>query len=104
MAQTPTVYDEDLRKLFSSEPRHQHRESAAHFLRRHRTEIRRLVARWTGQYEYALDLVFKEMIARCRELKLRVVGSERALTADFAILLTVRIMQSVYSERHWIAV
>ena len=90
--QTPTVYDEDLRGLFSDDPKHRRQESAVAFLRRHRSEIRRLVANWTGQYEYCLDLVFKEMIARARHLKLKAVGSERALAVDFAILLTVRVI------------
>ena len=63
--------------------------SPAQCLRRHRAEIRRLVSRWTGEYQFTLEQVLNEMIGRCRELKLRAVGSERQLRMDFAVLLTV---------------
>ncbi len=36
--------------------------------------IRRMVAKWTGEYQLTLDRVLDEMIARCRELKLRAAG------------------------------
>jgi hypothetical protein len=43
------------------------------------------------------------MIGRCRELKLRVAGRERQLKMDFAILLTVQTMNSLYSMRRRLA-
>jgi hypothetical protein len=45
------------------------------------------------------------MIGRCRELRLRAVGSERQLRMDFAVLLTAKTMHFLYSEGHrdWIA-
>ncbi len=99
----PDVYDRHLVKLFSDDPRHANRERASAFLRRNRTEIRKLVARWTGEYQYTLDQVLKDMIERCRDLKLRAVGSERKLCMDFAVLLTVQTMHFHYSRRSWIA-
>ena len=99
----PSFYDDDLRLLFSDAPQHANRESAAAFLRRVRGEIRRLVSRWTGQYEYTLVQVLKEMIGRCRELKLRVAGRERQVKMDFAILLTVQTMNYLYTKRHRLA-
>jgi hypothetical protein len=99
----PSFYDDDLRLLFSDAPQHAGRESAAAFLRRVRGEVRRLVSRWTGQYEYTLDLVLKDMINRCRELKLRVAGRERQVKMDFAILLTVQTMNYLYNSRHRLA-
>ena len=47
-------------------------------------EIRGMVARWTGEYQFTLDQVLGDMIGRCRELALRAVGSERQLLLDFA--------------------
>lgn len=101
----PNIYDADLRRIFSTEPRHRHRESAASFLRRNRGEIRRLVARWTGEYQYTLDVVLGDMIGRCRDLRLRVASPERPLVMDFAVLLTVKAMHYLYSQgrRDWIA-
>ncbi|WP_447972558.1 putative zinc-binding metallopeptidase [Nitrospira sp. Kam-Ns4a] len=100
---SPDTYDRDLARLFSRDPRHRNRELASTFLRRNRAEIRRLVARWTGEYQFTLDQVLNEMIARCREMKLRVVGAERQVRIDFAVLLTVRTMQSLYNRRTWFA-
>ena len=53
------------------------------FIRHNRARIRRLVAKWTGEYQLTLDAVLDEMIERCRELKLRAVGSERQLRDRF---------------------
>ena len=80
----PDIYDRDLLRLFSDDPRHRRAERASVFLRRNRAEIRRLVSRWTGEYQFTLDQVLHDMIGRCRELKLRAVGSERRLRMDFA--------------------
>ncbi|MGQ0650090.1 MAG: putative zinc-binding metallopeptidase [Gemmatimonadaceae bacterium] len=101
----PNIYDTDLRRLFSDQPHHRRREAASSFLRRHRSEIRILVAKWTGEYQYTLDQVLGDIIGRCRDLRLRVVGSERQLLTDFSVLLTVKTMHFLYEQgrRAWIA-
>ena len=100
----PDIYDRDLRRLFSDLPEHRNALAASTFLRKNRRKIRRMVARWTGEYQLTLDQVLGEMIGRCRELKLRAVGTERQLRSDFAVLLTVQTMHSLYSRarRTWI--
>jgi hypothetical protein len=102
----PKTYDEDLLRLFSDAPRSSEREAAGTFLRRHRREIRRVVSRWTGEYQFTLDQVLSDMIGRCRELKLRVTGRERQLLTDFMVLLTARTMEflSKHGRRDWIVV
>jgi hypothetical protein len=97
------AYDPDLKRLFSADGGRDG-ESAVAFLRRHRKHIRENVSQWTGQYVFTLDQVLKEMIGRCRELKLRAVGDEEALLLDFAILLTMHTMLYVYRGRDWHAV
>jgi hypothetical protein len=101
----PKMYDRDLRRIFSDDPRHRHSLAASAFLRSHRAEIRQIVSRWTGEYQLTLDAVFDDMIGRCRELKLRAVGSERQLKTDFIVLLTAKTVQSLYSptRRQWLA-
>lgn len=99
----PDIYDRDLTRLFSDDAKHRHHELASKFLRRNRAEIRRLVSRWTGEYQFTLEQVLNDMIGRCRELKLRAVGSERKLCMDFAVLLTVKTMHFLYSRQNWIA-
>jgi hypothetical protein len=93
----PNIYDADLRRLFSEEQRHRRNEAAAAFLRRNRAEIRRLVAKWTGEYQYTLNIVLEDMIGRCRELRLRVAGPEREVLMQFAVLLTVKTMHYLYA-------
>ncbi|HVR75029.1 MAG TPA: putative zinc-binding metallopeptidase [Planctomycetota bacterium] len=97
----PRNYDRDLKCLFSDTPARARTETAAAFLRRNRAEIRQQVARWTGEYEFTLDQVLKDMIQRCRELQLHAAGAERQLKLDFALLLTVQTMHCLYSGRAW---
>jgi hypothetical protein len=101
----PRIYDRDLQRIFSDNPQHRHSPSAASFIRHHRAAIRQMVSKWTGEYQLTLDTVLDEMIERCREMKLRAVGSERQLRTDFTVLLTAKTVHSLYSplRRQWIA-
>jgi len=100
------IYDRDLRRIFSDYPRHRRSQAASTFLRRNRANIRQAVSKWTGEYQLTLDAVFDGMIRRCRELRLRAVGSKRQLKTDFSVLLTARTVDSLYSpsRRQWLAV
>ena len=102
---TPKTYDRELHRIFSNDPRHRRALTAAAFIRRNRAQIRQIVARWTGEYQLTLDSVLDDMIDRCRELKLRAVGSERQLRTDFTVLLTAKTVHSLYgpSRRQWFA-
>ncbi|MGA7487550.1 MAG: putative zinc-binding metallopeptidase [Xanthobacteraceae bacterium] len=101
----PNIYDRDLRRIFSADPRHRRSPAASAFLRRNRARIRQIVSKWTGEYQLTLDAVFDDMIGRCRELKLRAVGSERQLRMEFIVLLTAKTVHSLYSpsRRQWLA-
>lgn len=96
----PNVYDRDLRRLFSDRPEYRKNPSAAQLLRRIRKDVRRTVARWTGEYQYTIDQVLDDIITRCRELKLRLVESEEQTSIGFTILLTVQTMHYLHSGRH----
>ncbi|MGD9502230.1 MAG: putative zinc-binding metallopeptidase [Methyloceanibacter sp.] len=96
------AYDRDLKRLFSeSNGAGDRRQTAAAFLRRHRREIRGLVAKWTGEYQLTLNQVLDQMIGRCKELRLMADGPERKLVLDFAIMLTVHGMNYLYRAREW---
>jgi Putative zinc-binding metallo-peptidase len=101
----PTIYDRDLLRIFSDQPRHRQSPAASAFLRRNRTKIRQIVSKWTGEHQLTLDAVFDDMIGRSRELRLRAVGSERALRMEFIVLLTAKTVHSLYSpsRRQWLA-
>lgn len=90
-------YDRDLRSIFSSAPKHRRSLAASTFLEKNRVKIRRKVSRATGEYQLTLDDVLDEIIKRCRELKLRAVGSERQLTRDITVLLTARTVHALYN-------
>ena len=100
----PSIYDNDLRRLFSTDPAHKRNPTAAAFLSRVRGELRRSVARWTGEYSYSIDQVVQEMIERCRELKLRVGGPQDELKRDAMILVAVRTTNFLHEGRHRVAV
>jgi hypothetical protein len=99
----PTISDRDLQRLFASEDSGSGGAPAAAFLRRHRGELRRMVARFTGESQYALERVLEDVITRCGALGLRAPRDDRRLRVDFALLLTVRTVHFHYSRRNWVA-
>jgi hypothetical protein len=99
----PAFYDRDLRRLFSDAPEHHDRVTAVQFIARHRRSVRRLVADWTGIYQYTIDKVLEDMMARCRELKLRLAMPEDEARQEFTVLLTVQVMNYLHSGRHRVA-
>jgi hypothetical protein len=105
LVKAPRTYDRDLRRLFSDEPKHAKAPAASTFLRRNQAEIRRIVARWTGEHQLTLDSLLNDMIARCRELNLRAVGPEKQLRMDFIVLFTAKTVFALYGSgrRRWFA-
>ena len=65
------AYDQDLRRVFDADSASSHHPTAASFIRSHRREMRELVCTWSGEYQFTVDQLLKEMTARCTELKLR---------------------------------
>lgn len=86
----PDVYDNDLYRLFSDDPAHASRPTAAGFLRRIRPELREAVAEWTGSHRYTIDQVLRDMIDRCKELKLRLRTSEREAKQGAMLMVAVQ--------------
>lgn len=99
----PNFYDRDLRRLFSDAPDFSRNTTAARFLNKIRKEVRRKVAGWTGEYQYTIDQVLGDMIEHCRDLNLRLIGTEDQAKLDFTVLLTVQTMNYLHSGRHRVA-
>ncbi len=99
----PNFTDRDLRKLFSDDPAFARNKLAAPFIQRVRRDVRRVVAEWTNSYQYTIDQVIEAMIARSRELKLRLKYPEDRTQLDFTIVLTVQTMNHLHSGRHRVA-
>ena len=99
----PDFYDRDLRRLFSDKPEHVENMRAARFIARVRKDVRRMVAGWTGEYQYTIDQVIEAMMTRANELNLRLTGPEDRAKSDFLVLLTVQTMNYLHSGRHRVA-
>lgn len=101
----PRIFDRELHRIFSADAKFRDAPAASTFLRKNRAEIRRMVAKWTEEYQLTLDYVLDDMIERCRELGLRAVGRESDLRNDFTVLLTAMTVHSLYNpaRRRWFA-
>jgi hypothetical protein len=96
----PNFYDRDLRRLFSDAPEYAGNITAAQFISRIRRPVRRVVANWTGIFQYTIDQVLEDMIARCRELRLRLAVPDDVARQEFTVLLTVQAMNYLHSGGH----
>ena len=99
----PNLYDQHLRKLFSDKPELAEQSSAASFLRKNRTQLRKTVAHWTGEYQYTIDQVLEEMIERCGELNLRLDRPVDQAQRDALVLVTVQTMNYLHGGFHRVA-
>ncbi|MEW6681440.1 MAG: hypothetical protein AB1451_00745 [Nitrospirota bacterium] len=99
----PHFYDQDLKRLFVDAASANGAMTAAHFIARLRKEARRRVAERTGAYQYTIDRLLESMIARCRELDLRLAMAPEQAKLDFMLLLTVQTMNFLHSGRHRVA-
>ena len=103
---SPSAFDESLKKLFPQPPKSHKTKSAAAFLQKNRAEFSLSISQWTEEYRYTIDQVLREMIERCRRLKLAVemqpdgkVANERELRQNLLIMITVHTMNYLYSSQ-----
>ncbi|MGQ0534223.1 MAG: putative zinc-binding metallopeptidase [Caulobacteraceae bacterium] len=103
---TPTVFDRDLRRIFSDDPRYKSAPRAGAIIRRNRARIVRSVSRWTGEYPVALDAALHDMMTRCRALSLKAPGSDAQIRLEITAMLSSKAVYQHYSStrRHWFAV
>lgn len=99
----PNFYERDLRRLFSDHPDYNQNPRADQFLLEIRKEVRKKVSFWTGEYQYTIDQVFKDMIAYCRKQKLKLVATKEQTKLDFMVLLTVQTMNYLHDGHHRVA-
>ena len=99
----PNFYDRDLRRLFSAAPEYRRNRKASRFIHSIRRDVRRLVAEWTGAYQYTIDRVIEDIITRSKELHLRLMYPEDRTKLDFTMLVTVQTMNHLHSGRHRVA-
>jgi len=95
-----SYYEQELHRLFSSDPNQITEPPASTFLRKHRRELRTTVAHWTGVHPYTIDMVIDEMISRCRELKLKSTGDQRELLKQTFVMLAVQMTHHLHTGRY----
>ncbi len=99
----PTGFDRDLKKLFSERKVRPKQKTAAVFLVRHQMDLCSVVSHWTGEYRYNVNQVLREMIERCRALKLYVPIDESEVKFNAAVMLSVHTMNYLHGGMHHIA-
>ena len=86
----PANYDQDLRRIFSDEPKDAQSPPATRFLRRVRAQLRTRIADGTGVHAYAVDQLLRQMIARAERLGLRVIEPPGVTTEKLLVMLTMQ--------------
>ncbi len=101
-ADRPEFYDRDLQRLFGhGDPE---APTAASFLRSHRRRIRESVSRWTGEYQYTIDQVLRQMINRSRELQLRLEFDDEDTLYEATVMVAVQSTRYLHRFPHRIQV
>lgn len=93
-------YDHELKRIFTPGPESRNFPSAARFLRRIRSRLRRDVSEWTGQFQYTIDQVLAGMISRCQQLDLRVDRDAAEVERALQIVLTMHTMNHIQADAH----
>lgn len=99
----PNGYDRRLKRLFSTAPRRAGRPTAATFLREFGPELRRAFARQTGEYPQGMEHVLREMIRRCRELRLNVDRPLPQTKREVVAAVTAETLQFLSGACHRVA-
>jgi hypothetical protein len=98
------AFDRALLRVFQARPagkqRGERRTRADRFLRQVRPRIRRVVARWTGEFQYTVDRVLDELIERARVLDLVLAADNGDAALDAAIMLVMQTRDYVHRGYH----
>jgi Putative zinc-binding metallo-peptidase len=94
------MFDRNLYRLFSPEPRHRSLPSAAQFLRRYRRDICEVVASGTGVHPFTINHIMRQMMVRSRELDLRLTIPEEEARQLSVAALTMEVMQMLQTGYH----
>jgi hypothetical protein len=86
----PANYDQELRRIFSDDPKDADAPTAARYLGRMRGELRSRIADGTGVHSYAVDQLLRQMIARAQNLGLRVTEAPDVTMQKLLVLLAMQ--------------
>ena len=78
-------------------------KAAASFIRSIKPELRQMVGKWTGEYQYTIEQVLDDIIDRCRELRLRLVRPPDRIKTETLMMVTVQTMNYLHAGNHRVA-
>jgi len=95
-------HDANLRRIFSAplpDDAGRGQAGAAQVLKKYRKEILESVSRWTGEKRFVVHDILKDVMARCRDLRLVTHEDEPATVLRIAAYVTTLVMNYLYTGR-----
>jgi len=86
----PANYDQDMRRIFSDDPKDAGAPLATRYLRRVRGQLRARIADGSGIPAYVIDQLLRQMIARAQSLGLRVIDPPDVTMEKLLVMLTLQ--------------
>ena len=93
-----TLFDDDLRDILAEQSEAPEAQTAADFLRRHRRELMRRIAHWTGEPPAAVGDLVDVLAERASALGLRAPGREATTLIELTAFGTAVMMRYRYSR------
>ena len=97
--ESPSFFDDDLKRIFAEKSAASSTISASRFLRRQRAQIVDAVAFWTRERKFTVDRVLKQLIARCDELRLCVPRDEDRTKIETSAYLSALVSNYLFTGR-----
>jgi hypothetical protein len=99
----PSHFDGDLRNIFPTAPgsgsEPEGAATAAAFIRRHRRELVRRIAYWTGETTHVVRQLVDHLLERAEALELAHTGEEEAALIELTAFSTAVIMNYSYTDQ-----
>ena len=93
-------HDYNLLKIFTSPEEKSKRVKAHKFLQANKADIIKYTATWTGEKKFIINRLLRNLITRCRELKLEVRSNEHKEVIQLSTYITAQIMNYLYTGRY----
>lgn len=97
-------YDQELLRVFDMKPPQGRRRTAATFLAEMGPKLCEVCVQSTGEHPYTISQLLKELIQRCRELKLYVNGEDDVSSMRAVVFMSLLIMNYLHKIRHRVPV
>lgn len=94
----PDFYDRDLKEIFSVDGTGSG-APARDFMRKHRRMIVEKVAEWSGEKKFIVNNLFKKLMDRCHQLKMRVKNGEVESLLEISAYLTSMVSNYLYTGK-----